>query len=449
MHSIGVDVGGTFTDLVLIDDAAEGIRVAKTLSTPGDPSIGVRNALHGLQADLRMADKFVHATTVATNALIQRTGAKVGMITTQGFRDTLELMREDRQEVYSYQWDRPRPLVPRHLRVEVRERLNANGEVLVPLDEQSVIEVVKYLRARQVDAIAVCLLFLFLNCAHEARVRDIVTRIFPESYVSLSSEILPEIREYERSSTVAIDAYLKPIMDRYLAQLEKGVRAMGYRHDVSLFKSNGGVTSLQEARKSPVHLMASGPAGGVIAAKTVADIIGKGDVIAVDMGGTSFDASLIHRGKIPYTRATELEWGIPVRIPFVDVHSIAAGGGTIASYDQAGVLKVGPASAGASPGPACYGRGGRQPTVTDANLVLGRLDPAFFLGGAMPLFPEAAQKAIDTYILPHLGRGLADCAQGVLDVVNANMAQAVRVIRVEKGYDPREFALFAYGGAGP
>ena len=453
MFKVGVDVGGTFTDLLLLNEASGKIKVVKVPSNVQDPSIGVIDAL--LKSEVKMSEisNLIHASTVGINTVIQRVGAKVGLITTSGFSDVLELMREvkksDNQEIYDYDWDKPKHIVSRDLRIGVQERINHKGEIIKALDIDDAIKAVKYLKNMGVEAIAICFLFSFINPVHEIKMKEIVNQVYPEVVVSTSHEVLPEIREYERTSTVTVDAYLKPIMKKYYEKMSNSLKSIGYDKNISIFKSNGGITSIDIAHKSPVTTLQAGPAGGVMGMKYLIDIIKRQNVIGLDMGGTSADISLIHDYNITWTNEWEIEWGLPVRVPFIDIVSIGAGGGTIAWFDLGGTLKVGPQSAGSNPGPACYGLGGEEPTVTDANLVLGKLDPSYFLGGDMILDKELALKTIKDKIGKHIKGGIDYLATGIINVVNANMVQSIYAITIEKGLDPREFSLIAFGGAGP
>lgn len=447
-YQLGIDVGGTFTDIVLFNEDKGTFTCVKTATTPQDPSVGLMNGLNKTGISFESIRRFVHASTFAVNLILERKGPKIGLVTTKGFRDVLELMREAKEEIYDFQCDKPQHLISRSLRVEVSERLDFQGKVIEPFNEKEAVEAVVYLKKREVEAIAVCFLFSFLDPTHELKMKHIIAQVYPGIEVTLSHEVLPEIREYERTSTTVINAYLKPNLAQYLNKLEKGVRQCGYRGDVFIFKSNGGITSLNMAKISPIDTISAGPAAGVIATEFVADLMGYPNVISVDMGGTSCDVSLIYGGSRSYTTEWEVEWGIPVKVPFIDVHSLGAGGGTIVWFDKAGALRVGPQSAGAFPGPVCYGHGGTEPTVTDSNLVLGRLNPDYFLGGDMRLSRSDAHEAIMTRIAQPMGCDVEHAAEGVLNIVDTNMIQAIRVISVERGFDPREFAMVAFGGAG-
>jgi len=435
---VGVDTGGTFTDIVLLRDGT--FKVHKILSTPDDPSRAILQGLSEITA-LEDVTVLVHGSTVATNAVLERKGVLTGLITTAGFRDVLEIGRQTRPKLYDLRVQKIPPLVPRSLRVEVIERLNERGEVLVALDETSVGAAIAALREASVEAVAISLLFSFTNPAHERFVTEQARAA--GLYVSASSEVLPEFREYERTSTVVLNAYVGPLMDRYLGRLEQGIPE---RTLLRIMQSNGGSISSVTARREAARTLLSGPAAGVVGAAFVAEASGFQQAITIDIGGTSTDVALID-GKITETTSGKIG-GYPSRMPMIDIHTVGAGGGSIAWFDVGGALRVGPASAGANPGPAAYGRGGSEATVTDANVVLGRLIPEAFLGGGMSLDVEAARKAVSV-IAERLDASLEEAALGIIRVVNANMEAAIRVISVERGCDPRQFVLVAFGGAGP
>jgi N-methylhydantoinase A len=444
---VGVDTGGTFTDLVTTS-GSDGFSVAKTLSTPAEPARSTADALDRVGLNQPgVVGTLVHGTTIATNALLERSGARVGLITTAGFTDVLEIQRGGRPDSFDLGWNRPTHLVrPRMVR-GVRERVGPGGEVRVPLDESDVRHALSELRAAGVEAIAVSLLFSYSNPAHEVRIGEIVREEAPGLEVSLSCEVFPQIREYERASTAVIDAYLKPPVNRYVGELERLARERDLG-EVLVMRSNGGAITPEGASKFPVSMVRSGPAGGVIAATFMAQAASQPNVILADMGGTSFDVCLISGGRPVLTTEAELEWGIPYCQPMVDVRSIGAGGGSIAWIDGAGILHVGPQSAGADPGPACYGRGGDQPTVTDANLLLGRLSPDLTLAGDVVLNVEAARCAV-ARLADEMGLLTEDVAHGIIEIADHNMAQELRLISIDRGLDPRGFALMAFGGAGP
>jgi N-methylhydantoinase A len=435
---VGVDTGGTFTDFVLLHEGK--VRIHKVLSTPHDPAQAILQGLH----DLAITDDLkalVHGSTVATNAVLEQKGVRTGLIMTAGFRDILEIGRQTRPKLYDFKVLKVAPLVPRSLRAEVVERLNERGEVLTPLDVASVQAVVESLQASGIEAIAVSLLFSFTNPAHERTVAEMARAA--GFYVSASYEIVPEFREYERTSTVVLNAYVGPLIDRYLARLEE---ALPKKTALRIMQSNGGSISSATARREAARTLLSGPAAGVVGAAFVAEASGFKQAITIDMGGTSTDVALVD-GRI--TEAMNGQIGsYPVKLPMIDIHTIGAGGGSMAWFDTGGALRVGPRSAGADPGPAAYGRGGMKATVTDANVVLGRLLPEAFLGGTMTLHVEQARAAM-TVIATRLNTTSEDAALGIVRIINAHMEAAIRVISVEKGFDPRRFVLVAFGGAGP
>jgi N-methylhydantoinase A len=454
---IGIDVGGTFTDMVLVDDASGKVSYTKTSTTPKDLAQGVINGIDKILgiagAKLEDVDYIVgaHGSTIGTNALIERKGAKVGLITTRGFRDVLEIGRVQRppEGIYDFNVDNPLPLVPRYLRLGVTERVDRDGNVLVPLNEAEVEEAVRFFKSEGVEAVAICFLFSFLNPEHERRAAEICKSIYPEVLVSLSSELAPEFREYERTSTTVLNAYLQPLTIRYIDNLLNRVQAKyGSKIDLRIMQASGGTMAADMARINAVRMVNSGPAGGAMAAAYVGRLTEEDHIVSVDMGGTSFDIGLIVGGTPRITSDSKFE-GFPVKIPIVDVHAIGAGGGSIAWLDVGGVLNVGPQSAAADPGPACYRRGGTEPTVTDANVVLGRINPGYFLGGEMELDYDLAYKAIESRIAKPMGISVEDAALGIIKVVNANMEKGISVNSIQKGYDVREFALVAFGGAGP
>lgn len=441
---IGIDIGGTFTDFVVFDEEGGAFQTSKRLSTPGDPAEAVLAGLAELPED--EAPAIVHGSTVATNALLERKGARTALVTTAGFRDILTIGRQVRADIYDLFADRPQPLVPPERCLEISERVDHHGRVLIPLAREELPGLIERLRAQDVESVAISLLFSFLHPEHEAWLaRSLRAAGF---FVSPSREILPEFREYERTSTTVVNAYVAPVMDRYLGRLEEGLAAA----DLRIMQSNGGSIRASQARAGAVRSILSGPAGGVVGAAHVARAAGFERVITFDMGGTSTDVSLFD-GAIRVTTEAEIG-GLPIRVPVIDIHTVGSGGGSIAYLDAGGALRVGPQSAGADPGPVCYGRGGRQPTVTDANLVLGRLAPDYFLGGRMPLDAGAAADALadlagEAKLSAPPGLGPAGAAAlGVIQIANAHMERALRVISVERGYDPRDFALVSFGGAG-
>src|SRR5262247_462521 len=458
---IGVDIGGTFTDLVWVDDATGAVQVGKLLTTPKDPSqaveegvVAVLNDARSLATDVR---SLIHGTTLATNALIERKGARTGLLTTAGFRDAVEIGREGRYDMYDLFIDQPSPLVPRHLRLEVTERMLADGRVLTPLGPASAREAIERLHAASVEAVAICLLHAYRNPAHERALRDICAQMAPHLAVSCSSDVVPEIREFERTSTTAANVYVMPLMARYLEDLERKIHELGVPGRFYIMLSSGGIATPETARRAPIRLVESGPAAGALAAARLARQAGEARMLSFDMGGTTAKACVIDRGEPLVAREFEVARadrfkkgsGLPIRVPVIEMIEIGAGGGSIARIDSLGLLKVGPDSAGADPGPACYALGGREPTVTDADLVLGYLDPDFFLGGRMRLDVEAARRAITDTVGKPMGFDLARAAWSIHRVVNENMAAAARIHGIERGKDLRAYPLFAFGGAGP
>ncbi len=448
---IAVDIGGTFTDLVAVDDQGQVSR-SKTLTTPDDLARGIQDCLKAAQIDVSQASFFVHGSTVAINAVLERKGARTGLITTQGFRDVYEIGRGNRSEGYNLFFKRPVPLVSRDLRLEVDERLYASGEVLKPLDEASASAPIGVFKAAGVESIAVCLLHAYANPVHEERLGQLLRQQFPEAYVSLSHEILREFREYERTSTTVLNSYVGPLVSRYLVTLEKALGAAGFRGTFRVMQSNGGVMSAEMAKKMPVTMMESGPVAGVIAAAHLGETLDCRHIISLDMGGTTAKASLIKDFHPEVTSSYYVGGyvsGHPMMLPVVDIVEVGNGGGSIAWIDPAGGVKVGPQSAGAAPGPACYGQGGTEPTVTDANLIVGRIDPEYFLGSGIRLQRKKAAQAIMEKIGKLLGLSLEEAALGLLTIANFNMSLAVRAVSVEKGYDPRDCVLVPSGGGGP
>jgi N-methylhydantoinase A len=449
---IGVDTGGTFTDVVCRRPDGR-LHVLKIPSTRHDPSVAVLEALRQLEAEHGVApaavSRFAHGTTVATNAVLERKGARVGLIATAGFRDVLEIGRQLRRRLYDPVMTPTTPvfLAPRRMRTEVPERVAADGAVLVPLDEAAVAEAADALAVRGAEAIGVCFLFSFRNPAHEIRAREIVAARHPGLAVSLSHEVDPAFREYERTAVTAFDAYLKPVVDRTLARLEEGLRRAGVPASPQVMQSRGGLAGAGVARLRPVRLFLSGPAAGVIGGRIVGRSAGAESLVTIDVGGTSADIALVARGK-PLIRPEAVIDGYEVRVAMVDVTTLGAGGGSIARVDAGGGLRVGPQSAGAEPGPACYGRGGEEATATDASLLLGYLDPGFFAGGTMRLDPAAARRAVEERVARPLGLSLDAAALGVHRVLNAQMAEGIRRVSVRQGLDPRGFALLPLGGAG-
>ncbi len=438
--------------MALQDVETDALEFAKTPSTPANQAIGVAEGISQLIGRLGVSPnevKFLsHGTTVATNTLLERKGARCALVVTRGFRDVLEIGRQDRPHLYDWRQQKPAPIVPRHLRFEVGERVLYTGEVETPLDEGGLASVIERLGSAEIDAVAVCLLHSYANPAHEMAVGAAIRAALPDLTISLSCEVVPEFKEYERMCTTAINAYVAPVMGRYLTRLRQSVAELGIDSELHIMQSNGGTMGVGAAAEKPVHTILSGPAAGVIGSVAIANQAGQSNSISVDMGGTSFDISLCYRGEVRRTQDSEIE-RLPVKAPMVDIHTLGAGGGSIAWIDPGGALRVGPQSAGAEPGPACYGRGGREATVTDANLALGRLNPASFLGGRLRLDAGLARDAIRRRIADPLGMSVEEAAEGIVRVVNAGMIKGIRVVSVAKGYDPREFCLVAFGGAGP
>jgi len=460
---IGVDIGGTFTDVVLVDEAAGRIGVAKVATTPGDVTRGVvdglRQGLARYRVDPAAVGLLAHATTIVTNALLEKRGAKAGFVTTRGFRDVLELRRSSRADLYDLFQDAPAVLVPRRWRFEVTERIDAQGQVVTPLAEDEIDGVVAAIRDAGLETVAVSLLFSFLNDRHERRLGERLRRALPGVGVYLSSEVLPEIREFERASTTAVCAYVGPLLAGYLDRLQRAVAGLGLPQ-LYVMGSSGGVFDIAEGLRMPAMAIESGPAAGVIAAALAGKELGLRNLISFDMGGTTAKASLIGDGEIAVTAEYEVggaghakRWlsgtGHPIRVPVIDLAEVSAGGGSIAWVDPGGALKVGPRSAGADPGPAAYGLGGTEPTVSDADVVLGYLDSGALLGGGLAIDFAAAEAAIREKVAEPLGLGVTEAAGEIVEIVNSNMAEALRIVSVERGHDPREFVLIAFGGAGP
>jgi N-methylhydantoinase A len=452
MYRIGIDVGGTFTDLVAIDEGGL-TTLAKVPSTPEDPSLGVLDGLAQLAARLGLdraalleqTDRIVHGTTVATNALLERKGARLGLLTTDGHRDVIEMREGLKDDRYNLRLPPPEQLVPRHLRLGVRERLRADGHIEIPLDPASLDAAIARLKEARVEAVAVCYLHAWHDSRHEEVTRTALARALPDAYVSLSSEVLPQIKEFERVSTTVVNAYVGPVLARYLKRLETRLGEAGYRGPILIIQSHGGVAPIAESGRLAAGAVLSGPAGGVAGSVYAARLTGEADLIPFDMGGTSTDISLVIDGAAALVMNRRVG-GHRIALNSLDIASIGAGGGSIAQVDRGGILHVGPASAGAVPGPACYGQGGAEATVTDANLVLGYLDPDNFLGGARRLDSAAAGRAVDR-IAAALGIDRLAAARGIHRIVNTTMAEGVRLVSVRRGVDPRRFALFAFGGA--
>lgn len=452
-YAIGVDTGGTFTD-VIARGSDGSVRLAKVPSTRANPGEAVRSVvadvLPGWGISPSQVTRFVHGTTVATNAVLERKGARIGLITTEGFTDILEIGRQNRHQIYDLilKPETPGFLAPGARRVGVIEVISPTGRVETPLDEKSLRQAVDALVTQGVESVAVCLLFSFANPAHERRVAEYLREHYPEIMVSVSSDIDPAFREYERTCVTAFDAYVKPRLNRYLENIERDLHSAKVPAPLQIMQSRGGICSSAVARQRPVRMFLSGPAAGVIGACTAGAEVGIQNIISVDVGGTSSDIALIAAGE-PLIRPEGLLDGYTIRVPMVDVNAIGAGGGSIAWIDAGRGLRVGPESAGADPGPACYGRGGERATVTDASVTLGYLDPEFFAGGTLSLDPDLAREVIDRTVAEPLGLSLEQAALGIHRVVNAQMAEGIRLVSISRGIDPREFALVALGGAGP
>ena len=457
-YTLAIDIGGTFTDVVLREHASGILSVAKVLTQSPDPSVGVlegvKEMLDGVSPGA--ISRAVHGTTLVTNALIERRGAKIGLIATAGFRDALEIGREGRYDIYDLFLKLPEPLVERRLRVEVRERLYARGEVMVPLNEEDVVKACEMLREAEVDAVAIAFLHAYVNPDHERRAEEIVRSLMPDVGISVSHRVAAELREFERTSTTVANAYVQPMVEKYLARLEDGLKALGILAPLHIMLSNGGSCSVQTAVRFPVRLVESGPCGGALAAAHYGNRSGHRRILAFDMGGTTAKAILSENGSFPITTESEVARvyrfkrgsGLPLLVPVLDMIEIGAGGGSIAHASELGLPTVGPQSAGADPGPACYARGGQLPTVTDADLLLGYLNAEYFLGGQMDLDVDCAADAVDEFAR-FIGLDRVRAAQGIHDLVNENMANAARVHAAERGIDLNGYSLVATGGAGP
>ena len=462
---LGVDTGGTFTDAVIMDEESGEYTIDKVPSTPTDPSVSFHQITQQVLASAGRnpvdVSFLVHGTTVATNTIIEGKTARCGFLTTAGFRDMLEIARQIKPEPFNIQFEKPRPLVPRHRSLEAAERMDYQGNVLEPLDEESVRTAARVFRAEQVEAVAICFLHSYINPRHEQRAAEILRGELPGLQLSLSSEVCPEFREYFRASTTVVNAAITPVVSTYLSRVEKKLAELGIRVPLAIMQSNGGIYTARIAREKPVHIVESGPAAGVIVAAHVGLLAGRPNVISLDIGGTTAKAGLIEDGVPKVTHEFEVgaraagrrhnakATGYPIRSGVIDLVEVGAGGGSSGWVDSGGALRVGPESAGADPGPACYGRGGRVPTLTDANLILGRINPDYFLGGRMKLSLGAAEKAVDEHLVRELRLSLTEAAMGMVEIANSNMMEALRLVSVQRGFDPREFALVAFGGAGP
>lgn len=445
-YRVGIDIGGTFTDFVVLDLEQNSMRTEKTLTTPANLWNGIEEGLR--RAGIPLAEtEIAHGTTVGLNTFLERRGAATGLITTVGFRDAYEIGRGARPDMYNLFFRKPVPLVPRVHRLEVRERLTADGSILIPLEEEDVVAAAAHFRQHEIRDIALCFLHSYRNPEHEQRAAAILAEVYPEALVTMSHSLVREWREYERTSTTAINAYIRPRTGEYVEAALSSLAERGYTREFFVNQSSGGVVSAATAKSKPVATLFSGPAGGVSATARLGALTGSPNAIAFDMGGTSTDVAVVWEGRPRLTADSAIE-GHPISVPTIDIHSIGAGGGSLAWIDEVGALNVGPRSAGAEPGPVCYARGGVVPTVTDANLVLGRVAPGKFVPGGLELDVDAARAAIERDIAEPLGLSTLEAAAGVIEIVNLKMAMAVRAVTVQRGLDPKDFVLFAFGGAG-
>jgi N-methylhydantoinase A len=444
-----IDTGGTFTDIVVFDETAGTFSMDKALTTPHNTLEGVLDAIKKAEIDLRAVQRFfVHGSTTALNALLERKGVRTAYLATKGFRDVPEIMRFNRPEMYNPKYHKPPQIVPRHLRFEVTERINSRGEVLLPLDEVELRGIARTLRKENVAALAICFLHSFKNSAHERRAREVILEELPEMSIALSSLVAAEHREFERGMTTILNAYLAPVVERWIGDLQRELQTREFAGEIVLTKSDGGGLTAEAAKSSAINMLLSGPAGGVIGGAYMARLLGQPNLITMDVGGTSFDIALIKKGEAAVQRETKVS-GYPILISNLDIRTIGAGGGSLARIDRGGALQVGPQSAGAVPGPMCYARGGAQPTVTDALLINGFIDPSNFLGGTISLDPQAAVTGITEQIGRPLGLDLQRASSGILRIVMSNMAEAIKDIAAESGDDPRDFAMLCFGGGGP
>jgi N-methylhydantoinase A len=441
----GIDIGGTFTDVILVDMDAKSIFQSKTSSTHRDLSVGFLLGLKKTGIPIANIENIIHGTTIATNAILERKGAKCGLITTRGFKDILELRRRDRPQIYGLVGNF-KPLIPRNYRFEVTERIDSHGQILINVSKKELRGIAKRLIKENIESIAIVFLHSYLNALNEQKAKNFLARIVPHSHITVSSDILPEIREFERTSTAVVNTYVQPLIKNYLNNLQKKLKKV----DLFIMQSNGGIMSVDAAKKIPVNTILSGPAAGVIAASYIGQMAGYKNIISCDMGGTSLDVSVISEGKFCISSETKLDFGIPVRIPMIEVKTIGAGGGSIAWIDRGGILQIGPQSAGADPGPVCYGKGGTEPTVTDANLALGRINAAVPIGDEGFVFDlKRTKRVLDEKIGLPLGLGTYKASSAIVDVTNSKISNCIRMVSIERGYDPREFVLVAFGGAGP
>lgn len=449
---IASDIGGTFTDLAFLDERTGEVGVTKAPTTPAHFAEGVVATLRKAGIDVGQASFFVHGSTVVINALTERKGAKTALITTQGFRDVLEIGRANRPDLYNLYYVKPKPFVPRYLRLEARGRMNHRGEELEPLSEEDVRRAVAFCQEEGVEAIAICFLHSYANPAHEKRCAELIRQLAPDIPVTASHELTQEWREYERTNTAVLNSFVQPTVQAYLSSLEGELAELGMGQVYHIMQSNGGTASFERGKQAPIFAVESGPVAGVIGAAKLGELIGEPDVIALDVGGTTAKTSLVRAGKPRITTEYKIGWrrdfaGYPILAPTIDIVEIGAGGGSIAWIDDAGALHIGPVSAGADPGPACYGKGGRQPTVTDANVMAGRINPDYFLGGEIALDLEAMRRALQP-IADHFQCSLEEAAIGVIRMADASMINAIKLVSVQRGHDPREFVLVAFGGGG-
>ena len=443
---VGIDVGGTFTDLMVFDSQNKKSFAIKVSSNPKNPIEAVLNAIRIGNLEMDEIETIIHGTTVATNSLLEKKGAKTAFICTKGFTDIIFIQRMNRKHHYDLKWDKPKLPLERRYCFDIDERVDYKGEVLKELDDKDVVKLVKIIEKEKIETVAVCCLFSYLFAGHEIRIREIFKNLLPNVKISLSHEVFPRWREYERASTTIIDAFLKPSVSAYVNNLQNGLKKNNFHSNLLMMKSNGGVTDFNSVTERPSDIILSGPVGGVIASQYIGKVTKRKNLISADMGGTSFDVSLIYNGKFARSKGVELEWGIPIRTSMVEVKTIGAGGGSIAWVDKGGLLRVGPESAGSNPGPACYDRGGSEPTVTDANLILGRLNPDNFAGGNFKLNKELSHKTIDN-LAKKINKNIYETSIDIIKLVNWNMVNAIRLISIDKGYDPRNFSLVSFGGA--
>jgi N-methylhydantoinase A len=449
---LATDIGGTFTDLVILNEATGEIGTTKASSTPPNFAQGILTTIIKSGIDPHVVEHFVHGTTVVINALTERKSATTALVTTKGFRDVLAVGRANRPDIYNLRFRKQSVFVPREHRLEVEERLDFHGRVVTPLNEKDVERVALELESTGLEAVAICFLHSYINPAHEQQCAEILRHRLPGVFVSISSDITKEWREYERSSTVVLNSYVQPVASSYLANLETALREMGIGSGLHVMKSNGGTNTFELSKAQPIHMVESGPVGGVIGAKVIGEAIGQGNLITIDVGGTTAKTSLIDGGVVKFTTEYRIEKdsysaGYPIKIPVVDIVEIGAGGGSIAWVDEAKTLKIGPKSAGAVPGPACYGKGGEDPTITDANLILNRINPDYFLGGEMQVEVDLSREAYQG-IADHYGVSIEEAALGAIRLADANMVNAIKLVSVRRGYDPRDFSLVAFGGGG-